>query len=148
MKTDVIIIEASSPEEIDEILELRRLVFVNEQGVPEDIEIDQYEKTAQHFYLKVGGKMLASGRIRKTDEGVKFERVLTVKESRGLGYGRKLMNYIQQQVSELYPSVKMILNAQVASIGFYESLGWKVEGDTFMEANILHQKMVYKADQD
>jgi predicted GNAT family N-acyltransferase len=122
-------------------LSLRRAVFTEEQGVPESIERDSDDATAQHFLLTENGFPLGAARLLRRENGLgKVGRVAILADRRGTGLGCALMDAIEAQartdgLSRLY------LHAQTPVVGFYQRLGWTTEGDEFYEAAIPHFKM-------
>lgn len=125
-----------------EALNIRRKVFVEEQGVPEEEELDGKDPESVHVLLEKEGKFIGTARIRKIDNGTfKIERVAILKEERGKGHGRFLMESIEKELSSKGVQ-KIVLNAQIQVRKFYERLGYREEGEIFYEANIPHVKMV------
>ena len=123
---------------------MTRVVFIEEQNVPEDIEIE-YEDESFHVLVSDGTQPVATGRWRKTSEGYKLERFAVLKEFRTKGIGRDIVKFVLDQI----PSEDMIyLHAQESVIKFYKDLGFTIIGSTFIEADIVHAKMVYKKVQD
>ncbi len=125
-----------------EALNIRRKVFVEEQGVPEKEELDGKDSESVHVLLEKEGKFIGTARIRKIDDGTfKIERVAILKEERGKGYGRFLMESVERELSSKGVQ-KIVLNAQIQVREFYERLGYRAEGEIFYEANIPHVRMV------
>lgn len=125
-------------------LDIRKKVFVQGQGVPEDIEIDEHEDRCVHFLLSLNGQKVSTGRLRKiNDEFIKFERIATLKEFRGYGIGAKLMCHMHEYCLKKFPEYLPIMHAQESAVGFYKKLGWTQMGDKFYEAGIAHYKMVF-----
>ena len=79
--------------------------------------------------------------MRETSFGVKLERFAVLHEFRGMGIGKQIVNFILSQISS---NKTIYLHAQEAVVDFYAKLGFEVLGDQFLEADILHSKMVYK----
>lgn len=127
--------------ELEQAYDIRKKVFVNEQGVPVENELDNYEEVATHI---IGYDMdnipIATARFRPFDEGVKIERVAVIKEQRKSGIGKVLMCFIEQ-VAQQSGYEKLILNAQIQAQPFYDNLGYTPIGEIFMEENIEHIKM-------
>lgn len=121
-------------------LEVRKAVFVVEQGVPEELEISN-EEEGHYFVGLIDDKIVATARFRVMDEYIKVERVATLPEYRGRGMAKKLMEAMQEEINKNY-ELSPILNAQESAVSFYLQLGWKIEGDEFFEAGIKHFKMV------
>lgn len=135
---------ATTAEEREDALAVRRAVFIEEQGVPEDLEREA-DEDADHFvaYDEDEGENEAIGaaRLRPVEDGAKVERVAVLSERRGEGIGEKLMDAIEatarfQNVGEL------VLHAQLPVAEFYDRLDYDRVGDTFEEAGIEHVKMV------
>lgn len=125
-------------------LNIRKNVFVIEQNVPEEIEVDQYEKNCEHFLTIVNEQPAATGRLRIKDHFIKFERIACLKNFRGTGVGRNLMQKMIGYALETYPQLTPYMHSQLEAVAFYEKLGWTSQGDVFYEANIPHRAMIYK----
>ena len=121
---------------------IRKSVFIEEQGVPEDVEIE-YEKESHHFLALYEDVPAATGRYRPKKGFVKSERVATLKAFRGKGIARALMQSMQTDCLNKYPDYLPIMHAQISAISFYLKLGWIALGELFQEANIDHQLMIF-----
>ncbi len=135
---------ADTKEALNHCFEIRKQVFVDEQGVPPSLEIDQYEDEATHVLLTEYGCPIATGRFREYKDGIKIERVAVIKSHRKLGLGKKVLDYIEYQAKS-NNKTKFYLNAQTQAIPFYESLGYYKYGDVFKDAGISHYAMVKEA---
>lgn len=125
-----------------EALKIRYEVFVDEQKVPEDIEVDELENQAQHLVLYENNEPVGTARIFHVGDGLyKMQRVAILKKYRGQGYGKKLIKEIEHQVQNLHGK-KITLGAQLQALSFYEKLGYEVEGPEFMDAGIPHREMI------
>mgnify|MGYP001163462553 FL=1 len=126
-------------EEYRDILEIRKKVFIEEQNVPLNIEIE-YEEDSNHVICYVDKFPVGTGRWRMTENGIKLERFAVLKDFRSKGIGKEIVNFI---LSEISSNNTIYLHAQEAVVDFYKKLGFKVSGDKFYEADILHSKMIY-----
>ena len=139
MKFEVVTTKA----QLEDVFEVRKAVFVKEQDVPLDIEVDEYEHEATHIVgYNETDKAIACARFRPytNDSTIKVERVAISSDQRGQGLGFKLMRFVEEQArKEGYTHA--ILNAQSHAQGFYERLGYHVTGSPFYEANIEHITM-------
>ncbi|MDU9417332.1 GNAT family N-acetyltransferase [Staphylococcus lloydii] len=127
--------------ELEQAFDIRRKVFVNEQGVPLENELDNYEEVATHVIgYDTNNTPIAAARFRPFNDGVKVERVAVMKEQRKTGIGKDLMQFIEQTAQNLGYD-KLILNAQIQAQRFYDNLGYSPIGEIFMEENIKHIKM-------
>jgi predicted GNAT family N-acyltransferase len=138
----------TTPEERAACFMLRMLVFVEEQNVPPEEELDAYDVTALHFLARVTSGLpddptgvIGTARLVEKGEGIgKVGRVAIAAEQRGKGVGAQLMRFIEQIAHERGFS-HLVLDAQVDAIPFYEKLGYIAEGDIFLDAGIEHRTM-------
>jgi predicted GNAT family N-acyltransferase len=134
--------QALSLEQIDQVFAIRTEVFVKEQQCLPSEEFDELDAVAKHYLLFEEGSAVATGRYRKTDQGIKVERIATLASARGKGYASQVLKHILAEASEEYPDCSYFyLHAQVSVMPLYASLGFLAYGDTFMEADIVHQAM-------
>lgn len=120
-------------------LKIRYEVFVEEQKVPEELEIDDLEEQSHHVVLYQDDQPLGTARIYHQGDGVyKIQRVAVLSTQRGHGLGAQLMQACEQKIQQLQ-GTKMILGAQLQALPFYEKLGYIVEGPEFMDAGIPHR---------
>lgn len=124
-----------------ETLSIRKEVFIKEQNVPEEIEIDEFECHSHHFLLTKAAVPVACGRMRLKSSYIKFERIASLKSFRGMGLGKMLMEKMQEFARLNYPELTPYMHSQVDSIAFYEKLGWTKQGEIFFEAGIPHLAM-------
>ena len=135
------VILVNSEKEKQDAFSVRRTVFVDEQQVPEEEEIDQYEDDCAHFVLYNGTEPQGAGRFRVLDGYGKVERICVLKEARGTGAGKAIMGKIEDHAKE-QGIEKLKLNAQVQAIPFYDRLGYEVVSEEFLDAGIPHRTMV------
>jgi predicted GNAT family N-acyltransferase len=116
---------------------IRIEVFVGEQNVPEEEEMDDLDAEALHFLAEQDGVPLGTARVVFKPGMAKIGRVAVLRTTRGLGVGAALIRYAEATA----PSPRYVLDAQVQAMAFYAGLGYAPEGEVFMEANIPHQRM-------
>ena len=123
---------------------LRVEVFVHEQNVPADVELDSDDATATHFVAVQDQDVVGTLRIVmvKTADGeiAKIGRVAVAKHVRKQGIGRELMLAAIAHIRSL-DMTTCILGAQLPVIDFYEKLGFIAHGLVFDEAGIAHRHM-------
>ncbi|WP_096435645.1 GNAT family N-acetyltransferase [Alteribacter populi] len=129
-----------SAKEKEDAYFVRRVVFVDEQQVPEEEEIDQYEQDAIHFVAYDEQKPVGAGRLRILDDIGKVERICVLKEYRKRGVGDLLMKKIEEEVTR-HSIEELKLNAQTSAETFYTKLGYKVFSGEFFDAGIPHVAM-------
>ena len=120
---------------------IRHEVFVIGQNCPEEIEWE-FEKESTHFLVFNNKEAVATARHRETENGYKLERFAVLESKRGNGYGHIVLKAILEDLSNFKESIYM--HAQLDVIPFYEKMGFEKEGDLFIEANIMHYKMILK----
>jgi len=135
--------KVESAEELDVVWEIRKQVFVREQGVSEAEEYDGFEQESTHFLATLSSLPVGTCRWRFTSLGVKLERFAVSIGARKHGVGRALM---QAALADIAIDSKAIgkpryLHAQLGALDFYIEAGFVASGDLFYEAGIPHYKM-------
>lgn len=131
----------TNPNEMIKVLAVRAIVFVEEQGVPYNIEHDAYDSTATHILGEENGEPFGAGRIRIVGEYAKLERIAIRKTYRGKGLGHKLTEFMITIAKER-GFKKLKLHAQSYLVDFYKKHGFEIVGDMFKEAGIDHYLMI------
>jgi len=127
--------------ELEEAFLVRKIVFVEEQNVPLEEEIDQFEDDATHFVIYHEGSPVGAGRFRVVDGYGKVERICVLKEARKTGAGKAIMKAIES-FADTQGLHKLKLNAQTHAIPFYSGLGYEVVSEEFLDAGIPHKTMM------
>ncbi|MDO1605696.1 GNAT family N-acetyltransferase [Lactobacillus sp. YT155] len=122
-------------------LKIRYTVFVEEQAVPEDMEIDEFESISTYFVGYINDLPVVTARCYETDDnGWHVQRVATTKEYRQQGLAKELLIHIEN-VAQQHGYDYLILGAQDQAQGFYLKLGYQVIGDQYLDAGIEHHDM-------
>ena len=116
---------------------IRLAVFVKEQGVPEELELDEEDPLAWHAIAKLDGQAIGTARLQKDG---KIGRMAVTRSCRRQGAASSLLKALidfgsQQGIRQFY------LHAQMEAIAFYENFGFTASGPIFREAGIAHQAM-------
>ena len=120
---------------------IRRRVFIEEQHVPEEIELDADDAHAFHALATLGGDAIGCGRMLDHGDGeVKIGRMAVMPQFRGTGVGRDILRFLTDRARARGLS-KAILHAQLTAEGFYLKEGFTPVGGVFDEAGIAHRKM-------
>ncbi len=118
---------------------IRREVFVVEQQVPIDIELDGADPDCGHLLaFDPDGRPIGTARMQASGH---IGRIAVVKVWRKRGVGARLVEALVAVAREA-GLASVDLDSQVHAVGFYEKLGFEARGDVFMEAGIPHQNMV------
>ncbi|GAD53215.1 GNAT family acetyltransferase YjcF [Halarchaeum acidiphilum MH1-52-1] len=130
-----------------EALAVRFAVFVDEQGVPASIEVDDHESAATHFLARTDGRAVGTARYRTADSGAaKIERVAVRADARGERWGARLMDAVETDARETGHE-RAVLHAQTRAADFYARRGYERVGDVFEEAGIPHVEMERSLDE-
>lgn len=132
--------QAVGTEDREACLRLRRVVFVDEQRVPLDEEIDDLDDVCTHFLAEAGGEAVGTARLRLAGGHAKAQRVAVLAAWRGAGVGRALMAALEHEAAR-HGATEVVLAAQVGAIAFYDRLGYEAWGDEFLDAGIPHRWM-------
>ena len=120
---------------------LRHTVFVDEQNVPIELEIDDLDASAIHLLANVDGVPAGAARIVLKGDTGKIGRVCVLKDARGTGLGAALIRHALTLLHDTPGITRAELGAQIDAVGFYEELGFSAYGDIFDDAGIDHQMM-------
>ncbi len=119
------------------ICAIRYEVFVEEQNVPEELEIDGLDNEAKHVLAFVDGLPIGTGRIINDGH---IGRVAVLKSYRGLGIGKLIMRELVKWAEDMSLE-KVWLSSQWHAHSFYLDLGFVCVGEIYKEAGIDHIKM-------
>lgn len=119
---------------------IREAVFIQEQNIAAEDEWDAEDAVAVHFIVFQQDQAIATARLLSNNS---IGRVAVLTTARGLGVGQRLMqaviNYARVEQREF---VK--LSSQVHAIGFYQALGFEVQGEKYLDCGIPHIDMYLK----
>jgi predicted GNAT family N-acyltransferase len=125
-----------------EVAALRTRVFVEEQGVPPEIEQDDADATAVHVLSRDdAGAVVATGRLLLRGDGTaSIGRMAADPAVRGRGHGAAVLGELHRQAA-LRGVTEVELHAQVGARRFYERAGYTAVGAVYEEAGIAHITM-------
>jgi predicted GNAT family N-acyltransferase len=121
----------------DRAAQVRFVVFVEEQKVPADLELDELDAECVHALVEVAGKAVATGRL--CPDG-RIGRMAVLTPFRGRGLGSEILRALIS-AAQLRGQHETYLHAQMHAIGFYERHGFIAEGPEFDDAGIAHRLM-------
>lgn len=127
-----------------EVMRIRMEVFMYEQNIEPNIELDNLDDTAVHFLIyNESNKGIACCRLVYVDNHYKIGRLAVLKKYRRQGLATMLIHAVEeyainQKIDELY------LNAQLSALEVYKKSGYQPYGEVFVEADIDHIAMVKK----
>ncbi|WP_206832024.1 GNAT family N-acetyltransferase [Alicyclobacillus fructus] len=141
-------VRVTDADQLHDCLSIRRKVFIEEQGVPEELEVDEFDHPDRAVHVVLyddDGAAVATARFRPYDPGdartAKVQRVAVLAHLRGLGLGRRIMEAVEALVREA-GFREIVLDAQLHAEPFYERLGYRrASDDVFDDAGIPHVRM-------
>ena len=127
----------------EDALDVRIEVFVDEQGIPLELETDLEDASALHAVAYNGiGQVVATGRLMPSKAGqAKIGRMAVKRVLRGAGQGTGVLRALQAEARRRGDR-EVVLHAQCSAQGFYESMGYQVRGEVFQEDGLAHVEML------
>jgi predicted GNAT family N-acyltransferase len=120
---------------------IRMEVFVREQNVPADLEMDDRDAGCLHAVAyDAGGRAIGTGRLLPDGH---IGRMAVLREARGTGVGGAILEGLMAQARER-GDARVVLSAQTHAAEFYLAHGFAMAGDVFLEAGIPHIEMTYE----
>jgi predicted GNAT family N-acyltransferase len=141
MTTDFEVSWADWQVERESLVAVRYRVFVDEQQVPQEIELDEMDASCRHVKaLDAGGRCIGTARLLPNHF---VGRMCVLRERRGQGVASAMMHFlIDHATREGFAWLR--LNAQVSAIPFYQRFGFVADSAVFTEAGIDHRRMTLK----
>ena len=131
----------ASDRELQGAFEVRRQVFVEEQGIPKDLEYDDDDHKATHIVVKDGERVIGTTRVQfPAASQAKIERMAILKPFRRKGIGKRIISFLNEELRNRQVE-QVVLHAQYEVVAFYKSCGFEESGLPFCEAGIKHIKM-------
>lgn len=125
----------------DACLQLRRTVFIEEQGVPEAEEVDGLDHDCLHILAREGNVPVGTARIRLIDGIAKVQRVCVPAEYRGRRIGSKIMTFAVDLMKQDQRARVVRLGSQTHALEFYRKLGFREVSGEYLDAGIPHRDM-------
>ena len=120
---------------------LRRVVFIDEQGVSEADDVDGLDDSALHLLAWDGERPVGTARLLVKGATGKIGRVCALAEARGKGLGASLILAALDEFRRVPGLREATLGSQSHATGFYEKLGFVIEGKEFIDAGSPHRHM-------
>jgi predicted GNAT family N-acyltransferase len=126
------------PEARADAISIREAVFVVEQGVPPEIELDEWDPQCDHaLAFEPGGRAVGTGRLLPDGH---IGRMAVLGDWRGRGVGGAILAALVERAATRGMR-RLVLNAQTHAVPFYARYGFVAFGDEFVEADIPHVAM-------
>lgn len=137
MKTKLLIELLSWEEARAHASPIRFAVFVEEQGVPREIELDEHDSQSVHVLAFDGPRAVGTARLLPDGH---IGRMAVLKDWRRRGIGALLLKSLMER-AKARGDAEVALSAQVHAVPFYRAHGFVPQGDEYLEAGIRHQAM-------
>ena len=122
--------------------QIRKAVFVDEQGIALAEDIDGLDDVATQLIATDAGTPIGTARLLEKGSTGKIGRLAVLKPHRGKGIGAAIIRAALKELSARAHIREARLGAQIDAIAFYEALGFSPVGDPFLDAGLPHQEMV------
>lgn len=116
---------------------IRFAVFVDEQKVPLEMELDEHDADCLHVIASDGAKAVGTGRLLPDGH---IGRMAVLKEARGKGVGGAMLKVLME-AARVRGDKGVVLSAQIHAVGFYRRYGFIEEGPEYLDAGIPHRSM-------
>jgi len=124
---------------------VRKRVFIEEQGVPEEMELDECDPLAQHALAYLDSECIGTARLVTLPGNIgkvgRIGRMAVLPMHRRRGIGGDLLRALLE-LSKSHGITQVELHAQLSAIPFYEQFGFIAQGDIYDEAGIAHRDMI------
>lgn len=137
--------DGTSSDRFRDALSIRQTVFIQEQKVTPELEVDGEDDRKRHVVAYLDRQPIATARIGFIDNDnktVKIQRVAVLSSQRGKKIGHGLLNEIEREARKV-SAERLVLSSQDQAIPFYEKLGYSIsDGEGYLDAGIPHHDMV------
>jgi predicted GNAT family N-acyltransferase len=121
---------------------VRQEVFIHEQRVPAELELDEFDPSATHALAYIDGNCIGTGRLVDLGGGrAQIGRMAVLAPFRNQGVGKKILEKLIT-LAQSQEANSIVLHSQVLAIPFYEKLGFQAQGSIYDEAGIPHRNMI------
>jgi predicted GNAT family N-acyltransferase len=121
---------------------IRQKVFIQEQGVPEDMELDGLDPTSKHALAYEGSLCVGTARlVRLSNHHAQIGRMAVLSTFRNRGIGKAILKHLIA-LAQAEGVLDLVLHSQVSAMPFYAKLGFIAEGPIYEEAGIPHRNMM------
>ncbi len=122
------------------VVELRLRVYVDEQHVPLELELDEHDVAAQHYAMCQGDEVVATLRVVREGETAHIGRLAVDREYRRAGLARRLLERALSDATRA-GCKGAVLDAQIWITHLYAQFGFEVCSEEFLDAGIPHLRM-------
>lgn len=127
--------------EFEQIKQIRKTVFINEQGAYASEEFDAFDEDSSTVFaiLYYNNTPAGTARLVKYNDSYKVGRIAILKEYRGLGFGKKLVCALVEKA--FLSADRVFVDAQNHAVAFYQKIGFKIIGEEITDRGLPHIPM-------
>ena len=140
LSSEITVKVVETEEELDAAIGVRFRVFVEEQQVPPEEELDAYDAGATHAIAVHQGRVVGTGRVILDEDSARIGRMAVDREWRRHGIGGLLLLFLEQE-ARTEGATGFVLHAQEYVKSFYAAHGYQEHGEVFLEVDIPHVEM-------
>jgi predicted GNAT family N-acyltransferase len=141
MLDSVVVKLVETESDMEEAIAVRFRVFVSEQSIPPEEELDEADATATHAMALYQGRVVGTGRMMVREDGhAQIGRMAVDAAWRRKGIGDKILRFLEES-ARAQGMKHSLLHAQEYVKSFYAARGYLEHGDTFLEVDIPHVEM-------
>lgn len=137
---DVTVKVVETEEELEAAISVRFRVFVGEQSIPADEELDEDDSVATHAIALCRGIVVGAGRVVYRDGAARIGRMAVELEWRRQGIGGRLLQFLEEEARS-QGVTDWVLHSQIYVRSFYAAHGYEEKGAVFLEVDIPHVLM-------
>ena len=144
---DVVVKLVETEAELEGAINVRMRVFVVEQQIPAEVELDEADATATHAVALYQGEVIGTGRLVIEDGEAgsggpvgRIGRMAVDQTWRRQGVGGQILQFLEGE-ARARGLTRCILHAQEYVKDFYAGAGYQEQGSVFLEADIPHIEM-------
>ena len=140
LSSEITVKVVETEEELDAAIGVRFRVFVEEQQVPPEEELDAYDAAATHAVAVHQGLAVGTGRVILDKDSARIGRMAVDREWRRHGIGGLLLLFLEEEARN-QGATSFVLHAQEYVKSFYAAHGYQEHGEVFLEVDIPHVEM-------
>lgn len=140
MPDEITVKRAETETDLEAAIGVRFRVFVDEQSIPAEEELDEDDAIATHAIALAGGRAIGAGRVVVRDGVARIGRMAVDRSHRRRGIGGLLLRFLEAE-AEAQGATEYVLHAQEYVKSFYAAHGYAERGGVFLEVDLPHVEM-------
>ena len=127
-------------DDLTKVHEIRKAVFTEEYGIPEDVELDDDDIMAMHVILDYENEKVGTGRMKDDGETFILDKMAVLKEHRNNGYGEFIVRMLLDKVF-LANGKEIFTDATKDTVEFFKKIGFVEIGDEYERDKLIYVPM-------